>query len=98
MLNTTGGYNTFAGYYSGYSNTTGGSNAFYGQHSGSNNLTGSWNTFLGNISGYGNPDNIHTWNAESTRATANWDANGMPSPSIVHSGNESFFGGFAESI
>jgi len=51
----------------------------------------------GDIKGYGNPDNIHTWNAESTRATGTWDANGLPKPSIVRSGNESFFGGFAES-
>jgi len=53
-LNTTGLYNTFFGYTTGFANTSGESNIFIGNASGYNNLSGSNNVFLGNQSGYSN--------------------------------------------
>ena len=48
---TTGNYNAFIGYNSGFSNTTGSENVFLGYQSGANNFTGARNIFLGYMSG-----------------------------------------------
>ncbi|ALO16121.1 hypothetical protein L21SP5_02497 [Salinivirga cyanobacteriivorans] len=58
-LNTTGTYNAFIGYQSGYSNTSGNQNLFFGYQAGYHNTTGNNNTFLGNRSGYLNEEGFY---------------------------------------
>lgn len=50
---TSGAYNTFTGYKSGYSNLAS-SNTFYGSNSGYSNTTGKFNTFIGDSTGFAN--------------------------------------------
>jgi len=52
--NTSGYYNSFMGYRSGYSNNTGRKNSYFGANSGRYNTTGYNNTFMGYASGYRN--------------------------------------------
>ena len=51
---TTGLYNLFLGYESGFSNTTGESNTFLGHRTGYTNSTGANNVFIGKEAGYNN--------------------------------------------
>ncbi|HMQ05296.1 MAG TPA: hypothetical protein PKD26_15370 [Pyrinomonadaceae bacterium] len=52
--NTTGGFNTFAGFQAGNTNTTGNNNVFVGTNAGFGNTSGAFNTFVGVNSGVSN--------------------------------------------
>ncbi len=49
-----GDFNTFMGYYAGFSNTTGSFNTFIGFQAGTFNTTGDFNTFMGDNAGFSN--------------------------------------------
>ncbi len=53
-INSTGNWNTFLGYRTGFSNTTGDANSFLGFSAGEANTTGQRNTFIGHRSGISN--------------------------------------------
>ncbi len=63
---TTGNYNIFLGYQSGYHNSTGYSNTFVGSNAGAHQYTGSLNTFLGRNAGAGHMDSLNSTSSGNT--------------------------------